>query len=105
MRKMVLIAVAAIALAGCSGGNDAAKQAEIEKLQAEAEKAKAEAAALKRQNDLYEGETAQLQAKAARDRAATEAMQAENARRQAQPATGIMECEGDKCEITPLGKK
>ncbi len=77
MKKLVLLAVVAVlTVAGCSGGNEAAQQAEIEKLRAESAKANAEAAALKRQNDLYEGDTAQLQAKAARDRAATEAMDA-----------------------------
>ncbi len=77
MRKLVLTVAAALTVAGCSGGNEATQEAEIEKIRAEADKAKAEAAALKRQNDLYEGDTAQLQAKAARDRAATEAMDAD----------------------------
>ncbi len=76
MRKFIMLAAVMFIVAGCSGGNEAAQQAEIEKLRAEAAKATAEAAALKRQNDLYEGDTAQLQAKAARDRAATEAMDA-----------------------------
>ncbi len=50
MRKVVLILATTIALAGCSGGNDASQQAEIERLRAETEKLRAEAEQLRQQN-------------------------------------------------------
>lgn len=73
-----------IALVGCSGANKSTQQAEIVKLRTEANKAKAEASALNRQNDVSEGDTAQLQAKVARDRAATAAMDVARKRAEAE---------------------
>lgn len=49
--KYVLPMAVAMLLAGCSGGNDAAKQAEIDRLKAETEKLRAEAQQLRSQND------------------------------------------------------
>ena len=52
MRKAVLFMATAIALAGCSGGNDATQQAEIDRLKAETEKLRAEAAQTRQQSQI-----------------------------------------------------
>lgn len=49
--KYALPIVAAMLLTGCGGGNDAAKQAEIDRLKAETEKLRAEAQQLRSQNE------------------------------------------------------
>jgi outer membrane murein-binding lipoprotein Lpp len=56
MRILISVAVAAMFLAGCSGGNDPSQQAEIERLKAETEKLRAEAEQLRQQNAQRQAE-------------------------------------------------
>lgn len=50
MQKFIVLAAAMVTIAGCSGSNGAAQQAEIDRLKAETERLRAEAEQLRMQN-------------------------------------------------------
>jgi hypothetical protein len=52
MKNLVMALVATLAVAGCSGGNNAAQQAEIDRLKAETEKLRADAAQARQQAQI-----------------------------------------------------
>lgn len=54
MKYLVMAVAATLALAGCSGSNDAAQQAEIERLKAETEKLRVEAERMRQENAEWE---------------------------------------------------